>query len=151
MILKKAPKGRWLGGHKSHQPTELVLRQPSRCSGPQLKVKPEVFGKVLFGALGGTAGEGDEFSWLDPQMMTLPSSSSKQVRWFSFLVKMTPVFGEIFGLFSHGPKHACVLARVSVKNLYSRAPLVLYYFLRMAHVLPSDSFLIKKVAPYCQF
>ncbi|PPR95360.1 hypothetical protein GOBAR_AA25306 [Gossypium barbadense] len=43
-----------------------------------LLVEPEVFGKALPGALGGTTGEGDEFSWLDLWKMTLPSSSSRQ-------------------------------------------------------------------------
>ncbi|PPR80649.1 hypothetical protein GOBAR_AA40065 [Gossypium barbadense] len=83
------PKGRWLRGLESNQPTELVLQQPSRCSDPQLKVRPEVFGTVLLGALGGTVGEGNEFSQLDPWKRTLPSSSLKQVPWFSFLVKTT--------------------------------------------------------------
>ncbi|PPR90481.1 hypothetical protein GOBAR_AA30203 [Gossypium barbadense] len=72
-----ATKGRCLGEPESHQPTELVLRQPSRCSGPQLKVEPKVFGKVILGTLGETVGEGDEFLWLDPWKMTLSSYSSK--------------------------------------------------------------------------
>ncbi|PPS20472.1 hypothetical protein GOBAR_AA00089 [Gossypium barbadense] len=84
-----APKGRWLGGLESNQPTEPVLQQLSRCSDSQLKVGPEVFGTVLSGAFRGTVGEGDEFSRLDPRKRTLPSSSLKWVRWFSFLVKAT--------------------------------------------------------------
>ncbi|PPR95388.1 hypothetical protein GOBAR_AA25280 [Gossypium barbadense] len=39
---------------------------------------PEVFGKVLPGAYGGTAREGDEFLRLDPWKMALPSVSWKQ-------------------------------------------------------------------------
>ncbi|PPS08193.1 hypothetical protein GOBAR_AA12445 [Gossypium barbadense] len=83
-----APKGRWLGEPESRQPSELVLWQPSRYSGLLLKVGPEVFGRALLGALVETIGEGDEFSRLDPRKMTLPSSSSRLVRRFSFLLKM---------------------------------------------------------------
>ncbi|PPR91554.1 hypothetical protein GOBAR_AA29129 [Gossypium barbadense] len=64
-------------------------RTPSRYNGPQLKVELKVFGKAFIGCHRGTAGEGDEFPWLDPRKMTLPSSSSKQVQRFSFLVKTT--------------------------------------------------------------
>ncbi|PPS04681.1 hypothetical protein GOBAR_AA15981 [Gossypium barbadense] len=52
----------------------------SRCSGPQLRAGPKVFGTVLPGALGETVGEGDRFSQLGPWKRTLPSSSLKQVR-----------------------------------------------------------------------
>ncbi|PPS03609.1 hypothetical protein GOBAR_AA17055 [Gossypium barbadense] len=51
---------------------------PSRCSGPQLKVGPEVARKVLPGAHGETVGRSNEFSRLDPQKMMLPSISWKQ-------------------------------------------------------------------------
>ncbi|PPR99089.1 hypothetical protein GOBAR_AA21575 [Gossypium barbadense] len=149
-------------------------KSPSRCSGPQLKVGPKVFGEALLGALRGTAGEGDEFLWLDPRKMMLPSSSSKQVRPRPCRTVMefyrSPCLGKIVVLFSHCPKHARALGRVPVENLYSSAPLVfsiftstihlaprfvafdlhewvLYYCLRMVHVLPSDSFPAMKVAP----
>ncbi|PPR86472.1 hypothetical protein GOBAR_AA34218 [Gossypium barbadense] len=72
-----ALKGRWLGGLESNKPTGLALQQPSRCSGPQLKIGPEVFGTVLPGASGGTEEEGDEFPRLDPQKRMLSSSSLK--------------------------------------------------------------------------
>ncbi|PPS03618.1 hypothetical protein GOBAR_AA17044 [Gossypium barbadense] len=74
---RTAPKGRWLGELESRQPFGLVLRQPSRCSGPQLRVEPEVFGSVLPGAFGKTVREGDGFLWLGPRKRTLPSSSTK--------------------------------------------------------------------------
>ncbi|PPS03107.1 hypothetical protein GOBAR_AA17551 [Gossypium barbadense] len=45
---------------ESLQPTELDLPQPSRCSSPQLKVGPGVFGIVLLEARWGTSGKGDE-------------------------------------------------------------------------------------------
>ncbi|PPS13450.1 hypothetical protein GOBAR_AA07124 [Gossypium barbadense] len=70
----------WLREPESHQPSGLVLRQPSRCSGPLLKVKPEVFGRALLGALMETVGEGDKFLRLDRQKMTLPSSTLRLVR-----------------------------------------------------------------------
>lgn len=86
---RTTPKGRWLGGPESHQPTELVLQQPSRCSGPQLKVVPEVFGKVLLGAHEGTIGGGNKFPRLNPQKMMLPSVSWKQGQQPFYHVKMT--------------------------------------------------------------
>ncbi|PPR97839.1 hypothetical protein GOBAR_AA22830 [Gossypium barbadense] len=51
---------------------------PSRCSGPQLRVGPEVFGTILPRALGETVRKGDGFSRSGQRKRTLPSSSSKQ-------------------------------------------------------------------------
>ncbi|PPR86075.1 hypothetical protein GOBAR_AA34617 [Gossypium barbadense] len=67
----------------------LSIVPPNRYSGPQLKVGPEVFRAVLPGTLGETVGEGDGFPQLGPRKRTLPFSSSKQVRRFSFLLTMT--------------------------------------------------------------
>ncbi|PPR98668.1 hypothetical protein GOBAR_AA22009 [Gossypium barbadense] len=74
----------WLGFRRLRQGPKCTStsreRNPSRYSGPQLKVGPEVFGKVLPRAHGGTVGEGDKFLRLDLQKRTLPSSSLKQKR-----------------------------------------------------------------------
>ncbi|PPS05994.1 hypothetical protein GOBAR_AA14652 [Gossypium barbadense] len=76
-------------GLEHRQPTKLVQARSSQCSGPHLKVGPEVSEKVPPDFLVGTRGRGVNFSRWDMRMTLLLFASSWWEQQYSYHVMMT--------------------------------------------------------------